>query len=197
MAARSGAGASSGGPFGAQRIDASPFLVAAAGCVQDRLALEPGVDGRAQWMGQARPGCSQAGLFRSAAEAFRSHGMIPQASDGHFGERPRERRLANVWPGCARACSRRCLGTRDETTRGSERLDPRAAVDVVDVVSQHETEALAAVAWEAFGGAYIGEPGPGDQPVGRPHPRVARRCQGVQHGIGPGRQMAVQEHLAA
>jgi hypothetical protein len=94
-------------------------------------------------MGQARQGVSWAVFLRSFAEACLSLGMIPQASDGRGGDRPQERRLADVGPGGARAFSGGCRGTRDAPTRGSERVDPRAAGDVVEVVPQPEAEALA------------------------------------------------------
>ena len=94
-------------------------------------------------MGQDRQGCSVAVVFLSSDEAFLSLGMIPQEEDGRFGARPRAMRLANCCPGGSRAFAGRCLGTRDETTIGSELLDPRDAVDVGDFVPQHEPEDLA------------------------------------------------------
>lgn len=75
--------------------------------------------------------------------------MIAQESDGRFRKGPLEMGLANCGAGAARAFAVRFLGARDQTTVGGKRLDPREAVDGVDVVEQYKTENLAD-AWDGL-----------------------------------------------
>ena len=51
--------------------------------------------------------------------------------------------VADFGAGGARAFSRGCPGTRDEATGGGKILHPWEAVNLMDVVEQHETENLA------------------------------------------------------
>jgi hypothetical protein len=85
-------------PLGVKLISAAPFGVEEAVHGKGSLSLAPGVDGPGQVMGQERQGVSCAGFFLYAAEACLSLGMLPPEEDGRFGERPRERRLADFCP---------------------------------------------------------------------------------------------------
>jgi hypothetical protein len=57
--------------------------------------------------------------------------------------------MADFGAGASRACAVRFLGALDQTTVGGNLLDPRAAVEVVAFVEQHETEPLAD-AWDGL-----------------------------------------------
>ena len=82
-------------------------------------------------------------FFLPAGQQFLTGGRLPQAYDGRFGERPREMGRAECGPGGSGALSGRCLGTRHETTRRSDLLHPRAALEVMDGVEPHAAETLA------------------------------------------------------
>ena len=94
-------------------------------------------------MRQDREGFSLTLFFRQSGQKFLTGGMIPQEEDGGFGERPLEMGIADCGPRRSGAFSGRFLGTRHETTRRSELLHPREALDVRDVVEPHEAENLA------------------------------------------------------
>src|SRR5262245_4220383 len=51
--------------------------------------------------------------------------------------------MADCFAGRAQACTSRCFGTRDEATIRGEVLHPWEALNVMDVVEQHEAEDFA------------------------------------------------------
>ena len=103
-------------------------------------SLEPVIDGPRPLMSANRSGVALPVLLRSAGEELRPSGMIAQAEDGRVSNGPRELGMAHVGAGAGRACAVRCLGALDQTPGRGTRLDPRAAVAVVDVVEPYETE---------------------------------------------------------
>lgn len=69
--------------------------------------------------------------------------MIPPAEDSRVGERPLERRMADVGACGARALPSRFLGALAQAAIGGEILHPREAVDLMDFVQPHEAKDLA------------------------------------------------------
>jgi hypothetical protein len=88
-------------------------------------------------------------LRLEADEALLPSGILSPAEAGRCSKGRREMGLANVGAGAARAVAVRCLGARDHTTVGGQRLDPGEAVAVGDVVEPSETEHLAE-AWDGW-----------------------------------------------
>jgi hypothetical protein len=63
-----------------------------------RLAFAPVRDRPSHCMSQDRQGFPRAGLFLPPGQRLLTGGMLPQASDGGFAERPLELGLTDVGP---------------------------------------------------------------------------------------------------
>lgn len=112
------------------------------GPITSRLSLEQVRDRPRPWMRPDRHGFSLAVLVLQPGQTCLTSGMIPHASDGGCGERPREMGLADVGPCGAVPLASRCLGTRDEATVGGQLLHPREALPIMHVVEPHAAENL-------------------------------------------------------
>ena len=94
-------------------------------------------------MGQHRQGFPLSLFFREAREVLLARRIVAQAQDGGFGERPREVGIADLLARSSIAFASRFFRTRDEAAIGHERLDPGEAVDIVDLIEQHQGQDLA------------------------------------------------------
>jgi len=104
-------------------------------------------------MGQPRQGFPLPRWFREASEGLLARRMVAQDQDGGVGERPREGGMADLLARSAIACASRCCRPRDEAAIGHERLDPRDAVDLVDLIEPPQGQDLA----DPWDGAPAGE----------------------------------------
>ena len=88
-------------------------------------------------------------FFLESDQELLPGGILSQAEDSRFRKGPREMGIADFGAGASRAFAVRCLGALDQTTGGGQLLDPREAVEVVDVVEPYETANLAD-AWDGL-----------------------------------------------
>ena len=82
-------------------------------------------------------------LLFNASEEFLTDGIAPQKQHGGFGEGPLEVDIAHLATGRLRRLSCRFVDSLTQAAVGDEILDPREALDVVDLVEQGQRENLA------------------------------------------------------
>jgi hypothetical protein len=111
--------------------------------IECRVSLARVIHGAGQFMGQDGQGFPLPMFFHQAGEAFLTRRVVAEKQDGGFGEGPFEVGIANLLAGGAVALAGGFLGTLDEPAVGDELLDPWEAVDIVDLLQQHERQDLA------------------------------------------------------
>jgi len=125
---------------GRRLTSAPPFTLEQGGTITYPLSLQHRVDGTSQLMGEHRQRLAFAMFFLQAGQILVACQMVAEEEDRRCGERPCERRIADLRAGGAIPLPRRFLGAFDQAAIGHNILDPRETGDIMERVKQDQTQ---------------------------------------------------------
>jgi hypothetical protein len=108
--------------------------------LEGRPTFYHGIDRPGELGGQDGQRLALAVVFLSAGQRLLARRMVAEAQDRRCREGPRERRMAELRAGGARALPGRFLGARDQAARGHTILAPWKAGDVMPLIQEPKTE---------------------------------------------------------
>jgi hypothetical protein len=129
--------------LGVRLTRSTPLLLKKLIQIERRVSFPHVIDGPRQFMGQYRQGFALTMFFREASEVLLARRIVAQEQDGGFGESPLEVGIADLRARSSIAFASRFFRTLDEATIGHELLDTGEAVDIVDLIEQHQGQDLA------------------------------------------------------
>jgi hypothetical protein len=121
----------------------TPLAMAELVHIKGHFALEHVIDGPSQLVGQDGEGFPRGVSFLQTGQHSLTFGSVAQEQRGRFGKGPLEVRVPDVLACRAHAFARGGFRTLDQAPIGDNILNPWEAINVVDVVEQHEAEDLA------------------------------------------------------